>query len=216
MNFPRILLTVTCATLVMAIAASLATIELAKVKLLNREDWTIFGGGSEWFWGFLQVAIVVVTLAFIYSELHLSTASHVLQGMNSLNERWNSERQSSLRKEACGAWLEGNRAFTAETQAIFHFFEELGLYVKRRWIPSEVIWELYSWHIESYWAMFAENVLRLREDTHDPSAFENFEYLMKEMRKINRRKGILADVKNPRRIADFAEWELQVNRSTST
>jgi hypothetical protein len=212
MRMPRILFTIACLTGVIGIVGALASIELAKVKLLNRDSWILFGGGSEWFWGFLQFAIVAVTLAFIYGQLHLSTASHILQSMTALNERWNAERQSSLRRKVCAAWIGGDKSFNSETQAVFYFFEELGLYVDRQWIPSSVIWELYSWHVESYWAMFSEEVARLRNYIKDPSLFENFEKLVREMHVISRRRGIPANSCDPGRLSEFADWEVRVNQ----
>lgn len=209
MKTNRALLTAACILLLALVGGALATVELARLELLNRKSWILFGGGSEWFWGFLQFAIVAITLVFIYNQLHLSAASHVLQSMTSLNERWSSDRNSSLRKRTCEAWLHSG-ALISEGQVFLHFFEELGLYVKKQWIPLDVIWETYSWYIESYWGMFEDHVRTLRKENNDPSIFQNFEHLAGLMRTINARKGVPAGPKTEETLKAFAHGEVKV------
>src|SRR4030095_8881593 len=55
-------------------------------RLYNRTEWTLFGNGSEWFWRFLQFVIVTITIFFIYRELRISAATHLLNSLTSLNE----------------------------------------------------------------------------------------------------------------------------------
>ena len=198
-----------CLLLLSSVGMALATVQLAKLKLLNHDSWILFGGGSEWFWGFLQFAIVAVTLVFIYDQLHLSTASHVLQSMTSLNERWSSDRNTSLRRLTCEAWL-GSGDMIGEGQVLLHFFEELGLYSKKQWIPSDVIWETYSWYIESYWGMFEEHIRSLRKDNQDASIFQNFEYLATLMRAINSQNEVPATAKSKETLKAFALGEIRV------
>lgn len=205
----KVLLAMACLLLLSSVGMALATVQIAKLKLLNHESWILFGGGSEWFWGFLQFAIVAVTLIFIYDQLHLSTASHVLQSMTSLNERWSSDRNTSLRMLTCKAWL-AQGLLIGEGQVLLHFFEELGLYAKKRWIPSDVVWETYSWYIESYWGMFEGHIRNLRTGNQDPSIFQNFEYLAMLMREINGRNGIPTELKSKEILQAFAEGEVRV------
>lgn len=209
MKTNKILLTTSCVLLLASVGGALTTVELAKLTLLNRNSWILFGGGSEWFWGFLQFAIVGVTLIFIYNQLNLSAASHVLQSMTSLNERWSSDRNTLLRKRTCETWLDSG-ALISEGQVLLHFFEELGLYVKKQWIPSDVIWETYSWYVESYWGMFEEHICRMRKDNNDPSVFQNFEHLAILMRAINGRKGVPAGSKAGETLRAFALGEINV------
>jgi hypothetical protein len=208
MKINKILLATACALLLASVSGALVTVGLAKLKLLNRESWILFGGGSEWFWGFLQFTIVAVTLVFIYDQLNLSTASHVLQSMTALNERWSSDRETSLRKLACEAWL-SDRSLVGQAQICLHFFEELGLYAKKQWIPSDVIWETYSWYIESYWGMFEKHIALLRQNNNDSSIFQNFEYLARLMWSIDGQKGVPTNPKTDETLELFARGEIR-------
>jgi hypothetical protein len=156
----------------------------------NRTEWTLFGNGSEWFWSFLQFVIVTVTIILIYRELRLSAATHLLGSLTSLNERWTSPGMVSQRQKICQTYLKGERVLTLGMQNVFTFFAELGLYAKKGWVPRQVIWDTYSYHIECYWDMCSQEVSNRRTHLNDSSVFENFDQLVKDMRAINKKRKI--------------------------
>jgi hypothetical protein len=179
----------------------------SNAPLINQREWTLFGNGSEWFWSFMQFAIIAVTLSLIYRELRTSDATHLLGSLTSLNERWTSSDMVLQRKKICEAYLNGERVLTLGTQNVFTFFEELGLYSKRRWIPRQVIWDTYSYHIECYWDMCSEEVSNRRQQSNDPSAFENFAQLVEDLRAINKKRNIPFSKRTDEQLREFAEGE---------
>jgi hypothetical protein len=75
----------------------------------------------------------------------------------------------SQRRKICQTYLKEQRVLTLGMQNVFTFFEELGLYAKRGWVPRQVIWDTYSYHIECYWDMCSQEVLNRRKQLKDPS-----------------------------------------------
>jgi hypothetical protein len=177
------------------------------VSFYNRKEWTLFGNGSEWFWSFMQFVIIAVTITLIYGELRLSAATHLLGSLTSLNERWTSHDMVSQRQKICHAYLKREQILTLGTQNVFTFFEELGLYAKRGWVPPRVIWDTYSYHIECYWDMCSQEVVDRRSKLNDPSVFENFDQLAKDMRVINKKRGISFSKRTAEQLKEFAEGE---------
>jgi hypothetical protein len=155
----------------------------------------------------MQSVIILVTLIVVYRELRISAATHLLSTLTSLNDRWTSREMVSQRGKIGQAYLEGERVLTLGRQNVFTFFEELGLYSKRGWVPEQVIWDTYSYHIECYWDICSDEVLNLRTQSNDPSAFENFEELVERMRAINRERNISFTKRTAKQLREFAKGE---------
>jgi hypothetical protein len=189
------------------IAVYVLRLHYPNASLVNETEWTVFGKGSEWFWSLMQFIIVTATLIFIYGQLRISAAAHMLGSLTSLNERWTSTDVVSQRKKICEAHLGNKPVLTLGTQIVFTFFEELGLYTKTGWVPRQVIWDTYSYYIECYWDMCSQEVADLRRVSNDSSIFENFEKLAKVMRRINKKRKIPSGARTKEQLKVFAAGE---------
>jgi hypothetical protein len=178
-------------------------------SLINETEWTLFGKGSEWFWALMQFIVVTITLLLIYGELRVSSAAHIVASLTSLNERWTSRTLVSHRKRICDANLKDMPVLTLGHQVVFTFLEELGLYIKRGWVPREVIWDTYSYYIENYWDMCSQEVQDRRRESNDQSVFEHFEHLARTMRAMNKKRNIPDEKRTKEQIRKFAEGEMQ-------
>lgn len=169
----------------------------------------MWGAGSEWFWAFWQFIAVVLTLVLIWKqvkqqteshksiekqvklqtkEVEIQTASHVVQTVCTIQERWCSETMQRVRLEVCTEWENGKRDFDGACEYIACFFEELGTFVKIKAIPIETMWDMQSWNIEYYWGMFKTGILKIRKNYKEP-VYSDFEGLFRVMREISDAKG---------------------------
>jgi hypothetical protein len=184
--------------------------------LLNETEWTLFGKGSEWFWALMQFVIVTITLVLIYGELRISSAAHMLESLTSLNERWTSKDLVSQRRKICRAHLKGDPVLTLGNQIVFTFFEELGLYVRKGWVPQQVIWDTYSYYIENYWDMCSQEVVDRRKKSTDSSTFEHFDQLAVAMRVINKKRKIPCTRRTKEQLREFAQGEMVADFDETT
>lgn len=81
--------------------------------------------------------------------------------------------------------------FEGEYQAIdtvANFFESMGMFVRERIIDPSLACELWSYVVLRNWHALVPIVTYVRDDLHEPSVWENFEYLAwLSERHINRR-----------------------------
>lgn len=167
-----------------------------------------WGPGSEWFWGFVQCVVVAVTLFLIYLQFKTQTASHVVQSVLAIDERWNSEYLQSIRHEVCSEWKGDNKKFDGACEVIAEFMEDLGTFLKIKAIPADVMWEVQSWNIENYWMMFQPGIVELRGELKEPKTlYSGFETLFDKMVEIGDQKS--APRKNPKDAGDFIDREIR-------
>ncbi len=167
-----------------------------------------WGTGSEWFWGFVQCVAVAVTLIFIYLQLKTQTASHVVQSVLAIDDRWNSEYMQKIRQEVCSEWKKGNREFDGACEVIAEFMEDLGTFLKIKAIPADVMWDVQSWNIEHYWTMFQPGIEKLRGEVKEPKTlYVEFKTLFDKMETIGEQKS--APRKNMKDVDEFVEREIR-------
>lgn len=160
-------------------------------------DGDIVGKDSEWFWTMTQAMIVLVSLVAIYRQIQLQRSSNALQLLVELRQEWYSKKMVRYRKGVCDQYPVdiGKEMTNAETE-VANFFENLGLFHKKRTIPTDLIWELYSVHIENIWPMLKERINRLRTTEGDPTILSNFQDLLKAMQEYSKDKGAPSKDKN--------------------
>jgi hypothetical protein len=193
-------------TLTLLFFTYLLKLHYPNATLINETNWTIFGKDSEWFWALMQFVVVTITLALIYGELRISSAAHMLSSLTCLNERWTSKDMVWQRRKLCEAYLKNESVLVLGHQIVFTFFEEVGLYVSKRWVPRKVIWDTYSYYIENYWDMCSQEVAA--RQSKDSSTFEQFAWLAKTMRTLNRKRRIPSTTRTKEQLREFAEGEI--------
>lgn len=166
-----------------------------------------WGTGSEWFWAFLQFIVVVATLWLIWKQVKIQTATHIVQTVCTVQERWHSEYMQRVRLNVCTRWKNNNREFDGACEQIAEFIEELGTFLKTKAIPNNVMWDVQSWNIECYWAMFKDGIAKLRKDGKDETLYTEFEKLFNAMSEISKKEG--ATPKNTEDINEFIEREIR-------
>jgi hypothetical protein len=157
----------------------------------------------------MQVVAIFSTLGFIYIQVRLQTASHVVSTINIINNRWESEVALKARYMACESYLAGNREFKAVDQKVAELLEEIGVIVHIKAVPKKIIWETHSWYIEHYYPMFEIGIQQYRKKYGDKHLYSEFEWLHLELKKVSRKKGLPEIERNGKEVEMFEEGELE-------
>jgi hypothetical protein len=169
----------------------------------------MFGEDSSWVWSMLQFFGLVVSLGFIYYQLKAQVTGNMMQSLVSMADRWDSDHMMAFRRAAASSYLRDDIDLAGVDGEALAFFEDIGLYYRKRVFTLDVIWERYSYYIEHYWAMYRLHIGRLRERTSDISWFSNFERLHREIVIFGKRAYRLDPTTTPEDVARFAASELR-------
>lgn len=148
-------------------------------------DVLIIGPGSEWFWAMAQFFAVALSFAFIVRQIRLQSHANVLSSFQQFDDRWSSDALLQARAEL-GEKADSSFRFGNAEEAVAMFFERLGLYLKMDVFKIEMVWELYSFYIEHYWAILGPHIEGLRQD--DPSMYTQFEALRAAVQRCTERQ----------------------------
>ncbi|HEX8131732.1 MAG TPA: hypothetical protein VF527_21735 [Pyrinomonadaceae bacterium] len=169
----------------------------------------VIGVGSEWFWSMAQFLAVSLTLFFIYRQIKLQGYGNMLSSLNALQERWRAETLRNARRLVCESYQQKTNEINEPELLVAGFFEELGLYLKKKALETDLVWELYSFWIENYWRMLEPSILATRSKATDDSWFSNFQYLYEQMAVYSKQKGISMPADVEADIKTFIDVELQ-------
>ena len=164
----------------------------------------LWGQNSAWFWTMVQGIAVSLTLIFIAFQLRgqnrqLKSQNDQLQAqmqatglqiLTSLDARWNSKEMIKARRTLCKDFKDAEKTTTTEQVFVLSFFEDIGLFLKRGVLDHEMIWDKWSHYIEGYWLMCKSEVMGCR--INDPTWYDKFEFLAKEMRNFADKKLVKA------------------------
>lgn len=149
----------------------------------------------------------LAVIGVVYT-ISLQNSAHVVATLDILHRRWNETAMLRTRRRTCERILEipekSDFTFSQSMQHVAEYFEHMGVLVKLQAIDSIVIWQLYSWYIESYWGMFEKRIKEIRHDNKDISAYSEFEGLYLQMKKITERKNLPSFDKSPAEVREFA------------
>ncbi len=168
---------------------------------------------QDWFWAMMQFFVIAATLILIYFQVKIQTAAHVVQGLNTIHSRWNSESMLRARHKVCSDWLIGKRNFDGVDEYVAEFMEELGIYLQMKAVPDSAMWEAQSWYVEHYFCMFKEGIKNVRSLHKDENLYIQFEGLYKRMNEVNRKKRSPAFEREESELKRFAESEVQLTKA---
>jgi hypothetical protein len=162
------------------------------------------GQFGDMFGGF-TAALNGLALFGVAYTIYLQNSAHVVTTLDIFHRRWNEEPMLRTRLRTCQRILDCNdNKFSQSMQHVAEFFEHMGTLVKLQAIDSKVIWQLYSWYIESYWTMFEQMIMEVRRQNRDKTAYSEFEWLYRQMEVISRNAGVPSFEKTTKEISEFA------------
>ncbi|HEY7491888.1 MAG TPA: hypothetical protein VIH59_12375, partial [Candidatus Tectomicrobia bacterium] len=90
------------------------------------------------------------------------------------------------------------------------FFEDPGLYLKKRIFDIEMLWELYSYYAEYYWPILEPRVRELRAERKDNTWYSNFENLCKETIAYSKKQRAPYSDKTDQELRRFVASEIEL------
>ena len=165
---------------------------------------------SGWFWAMIQAFVVLGTLCLIYYQVRLQTATHVVQTLAAIHQRWHEESMLRARHLVCSRYLEGDTQFDSVSEYIAEFMEELGGYVKLHAVPVDVMWDAQSWYLEHYYAMFKNGISLVRQEYHDVTLYSNMQTLSDQMSRHSEKQKAPSATRGERDLCRFAKSEIQL------
>jgi hypothetical protein len=126
--------------------------------------------------------LAAVGIQFIYTRRALTA-----DVFSRLNERWDSPAMRGRRKALAEALLAGKATDVPPNliEDVIDFFEDLGVMVRKKWVDSDSVWGSFCTAIRHYWKACGETyVTDLRQEHRDNTFFDQFEFLTREMDKV--------------------------------
>jgi len=179
------------------------------------------------FWGFINILILFISIILIYEQLHIQSQSNVVQTLNSISEKWDSEQMMQARSNTCTNWIRiySDSSKNVNKDSLFDFFadrntqmvalymEHIGLFYKIGAVTREDIWEIKSWEVENYYNIFKIFIEEERAKYNDKNFYRNFEHLYKAMQVENKRQGSPFDPPTIKELKEFCAGEIDLKNS---
>jgi hypothetical protein len=156
--------------------------------LLQSISQNVFGQGSSWFWTMAEFFVILVTLLYISRQVRYQRQANMLSTFTALDRRWKSSEMREARKHACKDYGSAERTISQPEDLVLGFFEELGLYLRRKVFDLPTVWEFYSYDVEHYWPILEPRIREFRTSSKDDSWYSEFEYLNDEIVKYSKKK----------------------------
>lgn len=110
----------------------------------------------------VQAVAVVLSIGLIFRQVKIQASAQIVQMRSEIQARWNQESMLRARLAACSDYLSGQYQFDGASEHVAEFIEELAAYMNSGAISSRNIWEVQSWYIEHYYAMFRDGIQDMR------------------------------------------------------
>ena len=167
---------------------------------------------EEWFWAMMQFFVVAITLFFIYKQVKVQAATHIVQTLNTICNRWNSESMMRARYKVCSDWVNGEHKFDGVDEYVAEFMEELSAYLKIEAVPPKTLWGVQSWNIEHYYCMFRDGIIKMREENKEVTLYQGFEKLYEAMQEVSRDMQVPNFERKKLELDRFAKTELVLTK----
>jgi len=160
------------------------------VKLLNTEGLALLGPGSEWFWTMLQFAALSITFFALYRQLRAQRSASMFEQIGAWHREWSEARAVRARLEVA-LDIEAGRTVDAGLPPagpeVAIWFERIGYLVAQGHIRPRDAWNDSRPNIARWWWLLGPYIEAQRVMDKNPRAFEWFEFLELEMRRIDLR-----------------------------
>lgn len=150
----------------------------------------VVGADSCWFWAMMQFFAIAISLGLITRQIVLQRIGHSITIISDLEQRWRGKKLLAARIDISNRLLNGNLSIDCHAERVLGFFENIGLFCRKKAIDKDIIWELYSYWIDGYWNMFQSQIEDIRNSSKDDSWYTHFEYLYNECVRISKKKSV--------------------------
>ena len=177
------------------------------MRLLNLEDLTVFGAGSEWFWTMMTMVALTVTFLAISRQLRAQRAANALEQLRSLSDEWLSVRMRHICLRLALGLRYGVDARTESfAGSVDNFFRKLELLHRQGYLDTELLWTNFGEDVVRYWTVTADLIDKTREAYQSPGEFAEWERLMIVMRDLMAKRGFPPFETDPDSIRGRIDW----------
>jgi hypothetical protein len=162
------------------------------VTFINTDGMAFIGPGSEWFWTAISGIVLAVTFIAIYRQLRLQRSQGAIEQIDGFTREWGSERFLSHRLNVLVALQDGTdpaHVPDAAATTLSNYWESIGTLARAGHLDRRLLWDAIGNVCEAWWRYLGPQCLRVRADEGDSAVYENFEWLVQAMHKMDLRAG---------------------------
>ena len=148
---------------------------------MSSEPIVLWGPGSEWFWIMLQFVVVAVTLVGIYFQFRLQRAANAFEHVSRLTDEGESEPMLRAKLRVARAVAAGDPAPEGAMTVIANYWETVASLVRRGHVSRSDLYDSVGSGAPFWWAALADAAMDVRRRRNEPSIFERFEWLAREI-----------------------------------
>lgn len=160
------------------------------MSLVNLDNLTIIGPGSEWFWVMAQFAALAFTGLAILRQLQAQRSAALYDHMSAWAHEF-AEPRMTRRKLALMIAIQQRDPASGLPRAndeVPDYFERLGYLVSQGHLRLADVWADQREIVAFYWGVLAPYIEQERTRTGDPTIYHSFEWLEYQMRRIDMRR----------------------------
>jgi hypothetical protein len=177
------------------------------MNLVNFDELTLLGAGSEWFWAMLTMIALTVTFLAIYRQLRAQRAAVAFEQLQGLVEEWHSDRMRyECHRLVVGLRRGDDAAKLEHFTRITVFFDKLSLLHHQGYLDTEVLFVTFGEDGVRWWTVTADLVEQLRVAYEHPGELAGFERLAVQMRSMMAKRGVPPFKTDPASIAGRLDW----------
>ena len=147
--------------------------------------FTILGDESGAFWTMAGVLLLLVSFIFVIRQIRIQNHSNMMSFIQTSESSWRSKDFLEIRKIVCE---NTDKSIDYNKECILSFFEDLGILYKRKVIDLDLIWDKFSYYIESYWMIIEPSIKEYQAKSKDKTWYENFEKLSHDILSLSKKK----------------------------
>jgi hypothetical protein len=168
--------------------------------------------GTDTFWVAIGATGAMIALVLTYMQLRASRIIAAADFLLRLESHFNAQDMLVKRKQILLTLNETPEDFRKMDiyRDVFDFFEELGLLVRKKIIPTDLVWSDYCYWTLNYWTAFANYVNWARNSDDDPTMYCEFEYLFGKMKKYEKHKLKRKVDVTPEKLDEFIDEEIEL------
>lgn len=162
------------------------------MAFLSSEPIVFIGPGSEWFWTAVSGLVLAVTFLAIWRQLRVQASANTFTQLQAFVNDLKSERLVSAFHDLLIAAQGGVRPEdlpSGSAASLGEHWESVGLLVRSRNLNRSAVYYQFSFGVQYDWARLHPHAEKMREETGMPAIYEHFEWLAKEMARMDRAKG---------------------------
>ncbi len=150
---------------------------LETMPLVNLDNPTIIGPGSEWFWAMAQLVVVVVSLLAVYRQLKAQGAANAFARISSIQRHWESKTLAQARlRTALRLRYSNEKGLDAGALIVCEFMDDIWDLYEQGFLTRDVAVGNWGYSAYNWWQLLGPAVefQRLADGEMASSNFESF------------------------------------------